>query len=949
MVITVTGSNDAPTVESDTGAVTEAGNADPGTPIVDTTSTNPGAPTAGIPTASGTVTASDADDGEDVGEVDGLTFSGDATGTYGSFSINPATGAWQYQLNNADADTQALAEGETATEQFTVTVTDDEGATDTSTVTITVTGANDSPVISGTTTGSVTEEDPEDVVTTTGQLTSADVDVLGQTATWSVSPNSPGGTYGSLDVDNTGLWTYTLDSDAADGLTEGETATEVFTVRVTDDKGAWDDQEVVITVTGSNDAPTIDVDAASKLVDEKGLPLGSGELADGNSGNESDQSEVTTGTFTIADDDGLADIKSITLGSNELVIGDGVDEFADFAAMIGETFDTGQGVVEITSYAAGVFGYQYTLHTPETDGTGDDGINTVTAGDSFTVTVTDSADAFESATVDIDIIDDIPSGFTPESASVENTVNASLTDLSLDINDDDIHNNVGADQFGNLSFTVADGTAVEGSFAGGEAEVLTSGGNPIYYYVVDNFLYGSTTALADWDAENPDNLVFQVELKLDTAGSDFYDFDLFQKIDPQLTEFTVEGNDAYDFVGGNTDYIYFDIDDAAISPDILISPLAYDGTSTTLSGTMNANADQTGTNQGPLIEFTEGARVNFVSGVGGTPNSGNPGYESPENHYFSEHELINGAAANFVVPKSGGQPGEASIKLQAYIETTTPDGIGNNDDLIKTGNTAVLASSLIIINAQGDVYTFNYDADNLVTTQGGYEVTFYANGDPEYGSVDVAGVTDGTRIALFSEDDYNAIEYVHLGADDFALGGFGASIPGEEQELTFDTFPLEVVDADGDTAEVDPISITLEPEGLDLIGDGGNNILVGGAGDDILTGAAGNDTLVGSGGNDTFVFSLAGDDGDDTITDFDSANDVLKFTDVIDSGDGGNIDLVDLTSHITGVTDNGDGSSVVVTFDTGATLTFEGAGTVGNTITSIDQLVGDPSTQIDVS
>ena len=65
---------------------------------------------------------------------------------------------WSYALDNADPDTNALAQGQVVTDVFTYTMSDANGATSTAALTITITGTNDAPVVTGAVdTGTVTE------------------------------------------------------------------------------------------------------------------------------------------------------------------------------------------------------------------------------------------------------------------------------------------------------------------------------------------------------------------------------------------------------------------------------------------------------------------------------------------------------------------------------------------------------------------------------------------------------------------------------------------------------------------------------------------------------------------------------------------------------------------------------------------------------------------------
>ena len=59
-----------------------------------------------------------------------------------------AQGSWIYTLDNANAATQALAQGVHGSDVFTYTMRDAQGETSTTTLTLDVLGSNDAPVMS---------------------------------------------------------------------------------------------------------------------------------------------------------------------------------------------------------------------------------------------------------------------------------------------------------------------------------------------------------------------------------------------------------------------------------------------------------------------------------------------------------------------------------------------------------------------------------------------------------------------------------------------------------------------------------------------------------------------------------------------------------------------------------------------------------------------------------
>ncbi len=231
----VTPVNDAPVVTSGaaaaTGTVIEAGNTDDGAIV------------AGTPTVTGTLTATDVDQGSTT------TWSlNTGTGTYGTIAIS-AAGVWTYTLNNTAAATQALAEGQTGHETFTATVSDGLGGTATQVITVNVTGTNDAPTVSAPLTASGTEDASNVVVNLlTG---AADVDSNAVLSVTNVSTLPAGVTLSGNTL------TVNPKDASFQSLAAGATKDIVVTYNVTDEKGAVVAQTATVTITGTNDAPTV--------------------------------------------------------------------------------------------------------------------------------------------------------------------------------------------------------------------------------------------------------------------------------------------------------------------------------------------------------------------------------------------------------------------------------------------------------------------------------------------------------------------------------------------------------------------------------------------------------------------------------------------------------------------------------------------------------------------
>jgi VCBS repeat-containing protein len=262
----------------------------------------------------------------------GFTLDSSVTGgvTSEPSASGPGTVAWTYFVPNALIDFMGV--GNTVTLQFEVTIRDGIQST-TSLVTITVVGTNDVPVITGATNPAAVAEiagdsSLQDIAAQTGTITVTDQD-LGDTLTFSVTGNGTAAyNGGAVPVENsvnvsaliaagaisfaplvsdgeTQSINWTWDPAAADldWLRAGDTLTITFVAQVNDGQGNVGAQNLVITITGTNDVPVIT--GATN-------PAAVAEIA----GDSSLQDiAAQTGTITVTDQD-LGDTLTFSVTGN---------------------------------------------------------------------------------------------------------------------------------------------------------------------------------------------------------------------------------------------------------------------------------------------------------------------------------------------------------------------------------------------------------------------------------------------------------------------------------------------------------------------------------------------------------------------------------------------------------------------------------------------------------
>ncbi|QKH39929.1 retention module-containing protein [Achromobacter denitrificans] len=446
LTVTITGTNDVPTVTNDAQSVTE--------------DTDPTA--SGKLSVDGEVTITDADTDESTFNIDSLKFTGSthAGGQLGAITIN-ADGTYTYQVDNAAV--QFLKAGQSIVETYTVESAD---GTATSTITITINGTNDVPTVTNDAQSVTEDTDPSasGKLSVDGEVTITDADT--DESTFNIDSlkftgsTHAGGQLGAITINADGTYTYQVDNAAVQFLKAGQSIVETYTVESADGTAT---STITITINGTNDVPTVTNDAQS--VTEDTDPTASGKLS-------------VDGEVTITD----ADTDESTFNIDSL-------------KFTGSTHAGGQ-LGAITINADGTYTYQVDNAA----------VQFLKAGQSIVETYTvESADGTATSTITITIngTNDVPTVTNDAQSVTEDTDPSASGKLSVDgeVTITDADTDESTFNIDSLKFTGS-------THAGGQLGAITINADGTYTYQVDNaavqFLKAGQSIVETYTVESAD-------------------------------------------------------------------------------------------------------------------------------------------------------------------------------------------------------------------------------------------------------------------------------------------------------------------------------------------------------------------------------------------------------------------------------------------------------------
>ncbi|WP_420703506.1 DUF5801 repeats-in-toxin domain-containing protein [Aeromonas hydrophila] len=475
----------------------------------------------------------------------------------------------------------------------------------------------------------------------------------------------------------------------------------------------------------------------------------------------------------------------------------------------------------------------------------------------------------------VQVEDDVPLVMAPAMGVMLNQ--SGVTGTFLLDGDGSLLNNYGADG-GSIRFD----SSLNGSSG------LTSGGLPVTYSLSsDGITLTAATAAGT---------VFIATLQ---PASGTYQIQMIGEVDGGQTTIDFNGG-GYNFVGGNASWAGFNTAANDNSKDLLLTAM----TNGVDGGTVNTSANTGGISSGSSVGLGEAMRIDFVIDLTGNPVSGGSyGVLANQTHAFEAHYDVNGASAMFTAINSS-----SSVKLVARQDVDSDNDIGD-------GNKESLTAVAISYNGSTRIVSIGAGMSQVVSVGGNSFTVNFTDDDPTAGVAyvaTVAGVITNTKLAAYTADGYNSLEFHYDAGSTFKIGDFGSSVatPGIPVSLQL---PVTLTDGDGDAVHSN-IGLSLLPEapftldydssasgvnvtfnstqghaigsdfGDSITGNSLDNILSGGDGDDLLYGLGGKDTLVGGKGNDV----LDGGSGNDTL--YGEAGDDTLIggigNDILQGGDG---------------------------------------------------------------
>uniref|UniRef100_UPI0010F9ED76 VCBS domain-containing protein n=1 Tax=Pseudomonas sp. 2FG TaxID=2502191 RepID=UPI0010F9ED76 len=458
LTLTITGSNDGPQLSVDPG--NQGGNdqvSEAGLPA--------GSNAAGSGEfATGTFLLSDADGLDDLQSVTlngttvvlaslvGSVFAG-SNGSLTITAYDSLTGvaSYSYELTSPTSDGPGIE-----TEVFSLTVSDGTASSAPASLVIEIIDDLPDAVDDGNATFA-----SEILQTLSGNVLTNDEQGADRLAGGPIQPAVLQGTYGTLTLNADGSYNYQMDPNDPDflALGGGGSATETFGYTLNDADGDSDTANLLLQIRNKDDGVQIqdlDVAGGEQSVDED-------DLADGS--DPSQEPTTVSGSFKVEAPDGLL---NLSVGGISVVAGGVVNGFPQSVTTpLGNT-------LTITGYEAdeGIVSYSYSLldsaqHTP--------GANENLLAEHFAVVAEDVDHDTDSASLDINIIDDLPNAVDDGNSIAEDTVAA----LSGNVLDNDLHANGQAGADSPTSFVAWGSTAASfGSF--------TDTGNGSYSYSLNN-------------------------------------------------------------------------------------------------------------------------------------------------------------------------------------------------------------------------------------------------------------------------------------------------------------------------------------------------------------------------------------------------------------------------------------------------------------------------------